>query len=80
MAEKLRERHGVQHTVGRPAAFSSHLAPIRESSALTDRAFGLMLMISADQALSQEDDLILGLPVIEQPDNKHTRRDCQEIE
>jgi hypothetical protein len=36
-------------------------------------------MISADQVLSPEDDLILGLPVIEQPNNKQTR-DCQEIE
>jgi hypothetical protein len=47
---------------------------------LTERASGLTLMISADQALSPEDDLILALPVIKQPNNKRTRRDCQEIE
>jgi hypothetical protein len=78
MAEKLRERRGGQHTVGRHAAFASHLAPMHVVELRIERAS--RLMISADQVLSPEDDLILGLPVIEQPNNKHTRRDCQEIE
>jgi hypothetical protein len=58
VAEKLREPHGVQHTVGRQAAFPSHLAPMHALELPNIMASGLMLMISVDQVLSPQDDLL----------------------
>ena len=50
------------------------------SSKLTRQDFEVLLVFALVSFSHQRTNLLLGLPVIEQSNNKHTRRDCQEIE